>query len=145
MSNIEEHIRRAMQEGKFDDLPGKGKPLNLEDNPLEDPEWRSAYRILRNGGFTLPWIEMRQEIEEDIERARAALNCAWEWRQAALAQNQPIVQLQDEWERSVEAFRLRIQEINGRISAYNLQAPGDRFQRMKLDADREVGSVQRNP
>ncbi|MEA3440806.1 MAG: DUF1992 domain-containing protein [Chloroflexota bacterium] len=57
MTGIEEHIRRAMEEGKFDDLPGKGKPLRLDHNPHEDPQWRTAYRMLRNSGFTLPWIE----------------------------------------------------------------------------------------
>ena len=43
--SIEEIIRRAIQEGKFDDLPGKGEPLQLDDNPHEDPEWRAAHHI----------------------------------------------------------------------------------------------------
>ncbi len=61
MSNIEDHIRRAIEEGKFDDLPGKGKPLKLEDDPFVDPEWRLAHHMLRCSGFSLPWIERRQE------------------------------------------------------------------------------------
>ena len=43
--NIEEQIRRAIQEGKFDDLPGKGKPLKLDENPFEESEWRMANKI----------------------------------------------------------------------------------------------------
>jgi hypothetical protein len=33
MPNIEELTQRAIQEGKFSDLPGKGKPLRLDENP----------------------------------------------------------------------------------------------------------------
>lgn len=36
MPNIEELIQKAIAEGKFDDLPGQGKPLNLEDDALVD-------------------------------------------------------------------------------------------------------------
>lgn len=77
MPNIEEHIRQAMQAGKFDDLPGKGKPLRMEENPHEDEAWRLAYHLLREGGFSLPWIETIKEIETDIEKARTALRRAW--------------------------------------------------------------------
>ena len=59
MNKAEDQIRRAMEEGKFDDLPGEGKPLRLENDPFEDPEWRMAHHVLRNGGFTLPWIEAK--------------------------------------------------------------------------------------
>ena len=34
MPKIEEHIRRAIEEGSFEDLPGKGQPLHLYENPL---------------------------------------------------------------------------------------------------------------
>ena len=63
MPNIEEHIRQAMQAGKFDDLPGKGKPLSLDENPLADPEWQLAFHMLKDAGFSLPWIESLKEIE----------------------------------------------------------------------------------
>ena len=77
MSNVEEHIRRAMQEGKFDDLPGKGKPLHWEENPNQDPEMRLAYHLLRSSGYTLPWIETLREIDRDIEAARGDLRRGW--------------------------------------------------------------------
>ena len=89
MTNIEEHIRRAMEEGKFEDLPGKGEPLNLEENPLEDPEWRMANHILRSSGFTLPWIETYREIEQVLEVARKSLLRTWTWRQASSRQGDP--------------------------------------------------------
>ena len=84
MPNIEEQIRRAQEGGQFDDLPGKGKPLRLDENPHEDPEWRLAHQILRNGGFSLPWIEMWREIEAELtlasRRATSRLGLACQGR-----------------------------------------------------------------
>ena len=138
MPDIEEQIRQAMQAGKFDDLPGKGKPLHLEDNPHEDAARKMAYHLLRQGGFSLPWIELRQEIEAELEQARAALRRTWEWRQAALAQGQNPAGVQSEWQRAVEQFSAQLTQLNQRIRDYNLQAPSARFQRPLLKLEREL-------
>jgi DnaJ family protein C protein 28 len=139
--SIEEHIRQAMSQGKFDDLPGKGQPLNLDENPLEDPEWRLTHHMLRSSGFTLPWIEMRKEIEDEIEAARAALKRAWEWRVEALSLGQPGELVENEWKRAANAFRERVGEINQHIDDYNLQAPTEGLQRPKLNVEREIESL----
>jgi DnaJ family protein C protein 28 len=141
MPNIEEHIRRAMEEGKFDDLPGKGKPLHLDENPHEDPEWRLAYRMLRESGFSLPWIETIREIEVEIEEARTGLGNAWAWRRTALAESQPYDFVQGEWERALKVFRERVVALNRRIRDYNLEVPVERFQRPLLRFEREVAAV----
>ena len=83
MPNIEELIQRAIREGKFDALPGQGKPLHLDDNPQADPDWQLAYHLLKENGFSLPWLELRQEIENEIESARQSLQRAWEMGQSS--------------------------------------------------------------
>jgi hypothetical protein len=40
-----------MAEGAFDHLEGFGQPLNLEEDPFEDPSLRMAHRLLKNNGF----------------------------------------------------------------------------------------------
>ena len=54
-------IEDAMKEGKFDNLPGKGKPLNLEPMPAEENArltwW--ALRILKNNDYTPDEIRSR--------------------------------------------------------------------------------------
>jgi DnaJ family protein C protein 28 len=142
MPNIEEHIRQAMQEGKFDDLPGKGKPLELDENPYADPEWQLAFRILKEAGFTLPWIESLKEIETDVESARAALRQAWSWRQQAEAANQPPDFIHLEWERAFHAFQDRLAALNKRIRDVNLEVPNPRFQRPLLDLARELSRME---
>ena len=141
MSNTEEQIRRAMEEGKFDNLPGKGKPLHLEENPLEDPEWRLAHHILRSSGYTLPWIEARRELESAIQAARAALGRTWQWRQDALAENQPVVFVLAVWGQATKIFRQRVDELNKRILSFNLQAPSERFHLRRLDDAREIDEI----
>jgi len=78
----EERIREAMNRGEFDNLPGAGKPLSLEDDSLLPSELRVAYKVLKNAGCIPPELELRKEIitlksllaaiEDDGERRRKA-------------------------------------------------------------------------
>jgi len=139
--SVEEQIRRAMEEGKFNDLPGQGKPIHLGDDPFEDPEWRMAYHVLRNSGYTLPWIETRHVLESELEGARAALKRTWDWRQTALAENQPAPFVLAVWDQAAKLFRQRIDEYNQHILTYNLQVPHMRFQLPSLTAEAEMGKI----
>lgn len=57
----EERIARARDAGELDDLPGAGKPLELDDDSLVPEELRAAYRILKNAGFVPPEVEALNE------------------------------------------------------------------------------------
>ena len=50
----EEKIRDAERNGAFENLPGAGKPLRLEDDSHIAPELRMAYTILKNSGHLEP-------------------------------------------------------------------------------------------
>lgn len=141
MNSIDEPINKAMQDGQFDNLPGKGKPLNLDDNPLADPEWQLAQHLLKESGFSLPWIEARREIEKDLEEARSDLRRTWEWRQAAVAQKNLTSQVEGQWQQSLKIFREKITALNKRIRDYNLQAPSDRFHLFVLNSEKEITSI----
>ena len=141
MPDIEEQIRRAQEEGQFEDLPGKGKPLRLDENPHEDPGWRLAFHLLRESGFSLPWIEVLREIEADLESTRASLKDAWAWHESALAQGEAHERVQAEWRRTQADFQEQIERLNQRIADYNLNVPSEHFQRPKLDAGREIERV----
>ena len=119
-------------------MPGKGKPLNLDENPFEDPEWRLANKLLRDSGFSLPWIETRKEIETDLKDARTTLRVAWDVRQEFLAANRPNSQVEGAWQRAVEAFKAKITTLNKQIFTYNLDVPADRFQLLPVSVEREI-------
>jgi hypothetical protein len=55
-------ILEAMKRGEFDDLPNKGKPLNLEEDAYISEDVRIAYKILKNAGCLPPELELRKEI-----------------------------------------------------------------------------------
>lgn len=63
----EQKIVDAQARGEFDDLPGAGRPLPLEDHALVPEDLRVAYRVLKNAGFVPPEVEARREIA-DLER-----------------------------------------------------------------------------
>jgi DNA topoisomerase VI subunit B len=58
----ENRILEAIEAGHFDNLPGKGQPLNLEDDSYIPPELKMAYKILKNADCLPPELELRQEI-----------------------------------------------------------------------------------
>jgi membrane peptidoglycan carboxypeptidase len=76
----ERRIREAQERGEFDDLPGAGAPLILEEDALIPEDLRAAYRVLKNSGFLPPELEIYREIRDaeqllqrvadDDERAR---------------------------------------------------------------------------
>ena len=57
----EQHILSALENGELSDLPGKGKPLVLDDDSQVPAELRTAYRLLKNSGFLPPELESRRE------------------------------------------------------------------------------------
>ncbi len=69
----EQKIREAMDNGEFDDLPGKGKPLHLEDDRHLPQDIRLAHKILKNADMLPPELELRKEIitiEEMLDGVR---------------------------------------------------------------------------
>lgn len=60
-SIAERRIEESMAKGDFDDLPGRGRPLELEDDSHVPPELRMAYKVLRNAGCVPPELAERKE------------------------------------------------------------------------------------
>lgn len=61
---IDEQIRKAIEAGEFDNLPGKGKPIDLSTY-FETPEdLRMAYSILKSNNFVPEEVEILKEIDD---------------------------------------------------------------------------------
>lgn len=60
---VENRITEAIARGEFDNLPGAGKPLDLDDDRLIPEEERIAVRILKNAGCVPPEVERFAELE----------------------------------------------------------------------------------
>ncbi len=82
----EERILEAIRRGDLDNLPGAGKPLELDDDTLVPPEARIANRVLKNAGLVpLEVLERRElaalegeipRIADTADRARAIAKLA---------------------------------------------------------------------
>jgi hypothetical protein len=61
---VEQRIREAQENGEFDNLPGRGQPLPLDDNSHIPEDLRIAYKILKNADCLPPEIQEKKEIRQ---------------------------------------------------------------------------------
>ena len=103
---VERRIWHSMEEGQFENLPGKGKPLNLSTNPHADPAEDTLYRILSKNGCAPEWVELNKEIRNQISEWRSALKRAWESRFNGDS---------SKWVDTSEALKLQLRSINDKV------------------------------
>ena len=60
---VEEQVRRAIEAGEFDKLPGKGKPIDLKAYFDTPEDLRLAYSVLKSNSFVPEEVELLREIE----------------------------------------------------------------------------------
>ena len=137
---INRQIEEAQEKGAFDNLPGKGKRLNLDSNPFADPEKELAYRLLQDNNFVLPWIEKGQDIDRELAIIRKMLSDTWTLVRDLRSEEKWA---QDEWARAESVFRTRLEQLNNKIRDYNLEIPNLRFERFILSADSEIDKIRR--
>jgi hypothetical protein len=88
----EQRILEAQRNGAFDNLAGKGKPLELEDLSALPEDLRMAYHVLKNSHVLPPEAELLKDIHilEDLlkhiedEGERQALAKSLQWKMIKL-------------------------------------------------------------
>ena len=68
----ERKIQEAIEEGKFDNLPGKGKPIVFDDDPMTPADLRMATKILKNAGVLPDWMQWLQGLGARTVKATGA-------------------------------------------------------------------------
>jgi len=58
----EQRIKEALERGEFEDLPGRGRPLLLEDDRGVPEDLRMAFKLLKNAGYTPEELTLKKEI-----------------------------------------------------------------------------------
>lgn len=115
---IDEIIKRAMEAGEFDNLPGTGKPIEWKDNPYTPIEWRMVEDLLKNNDLAFPWMDKRKEIENLIIDLKNKILLMIPLSSAA--EDQILNQ---------------ILRINKKIFDYNLSVPVVRLQRRTISLE----------
>jgi hypothetical protein len=117
-SIAERKIWEAIEAGAFDNLPNRGKPIELDIDP--DPSLWMAHHLLRVNGFAPSWIEESKEIDAGVSRFRVDLRSA---------RTRP---------KAMDELRSRAAEINRRILTYNLKSPTPQVHKCPLDIETEM-------
>lgn len=112
---VEESIKKAIEEGEFDNLQGIGKPIKWNDNPYSSEEMKLVEEIFKKNEISYPWIEKRKEIENMIEGMKQIIK------------SQKSLSAPDELELTEQ-----INLINKKIFDYNLSVPVARLQRRSI-------------
>jgi hypothetical protein len=115
---VEQRIWHSMEEGQFENLPGKGKPLNLSTNPHADPAEDTLYRILSKNGCAPEWVELNKEIRHQISEWQSALKRAWGSRCNGD---------HSKWAETSEALKLQLRGINDKVSVIYPHTPSVEF------------------
>ena len=66
---VERAISEARERGDFDNLPGQGRRLVIEEN-REAGDWEMGYHLLKNAEMSPPWMELNREVQ--VETAALA-------------------------------------------------------------------------
>lgn len=101
---MEEIYRDFEERGGMDDLPGKGKPLKLEDGDV-------LSSILKNANYLPPWVELRMEIRGRLLRICNRIEAG---------------------EKDDAELNRELEEINLNIRKYNQMVPSPLLQRSKV-------------
>jgi hypothetical protein len=96
----ERKIREAMERGEFDRLPGRGKPLPVEDLSGVPEELRMAYKVLKNAGVVPVEVELTREaaslrrlilaLDEGEERQKRVRELNFKLMKLDMIRNRPL-------------------------------------------------------
>jgi len=77
----ERRIAEAQEKGALDNLPGAGRPLELEDDSMVPEDLRMAYKVLRNAGYLPPQLETAREIQTVMDLLESCADEREKYRQ----------------------------------------------------------------
>ncbi|CAA9211729.1 MAG: hypothetical protein AVDCRST_MAG77-310 [uncultured Chloroflexi bacterium] len=136
-SHVDKMIRDAQARGDFDNLPGAGKPLDLEENVFAG-DMASAFRLVRNANAAPLWVQLDKEIGDDAAALQTMLERTARYleeqaahiraERPAESRNSParsrtIAHLEAERQRARALYLTRAAELDKKIDEYNANRP----------------------
>lgn len=106
---MDDAVADYARQGGFDNLSGKGKPLELDESQAEDA---MLNRILANNHILPPWLALQNEIRDEIDALYHQL------------QGQPSLNLDTDCRR-----------LNAKIKKYNAMCPSPVLQKPMLSQE----------
>jgi DnaJ homolog subfamily C member 28 len=138
---IEEQLEEARARGDFDNLEGKGQPLQLDDNPHAGDK-ALAYSLLKNNNLAPPEIERGKEIDAELRRAEELL-AVLRRRRDALTPQRGTASASDRHaynlvrDTTESRYEEALRGINSKILSLNIVAPAA-LHRRRVDLDAKM-------
>ena len=114
-TGIDIAIRKAMEAGEFDNLPGQGQPLDLNTNPHVPPEMQLAYKIMKQNGIAPDWIVQSKTLTAKLE--------SWETRLKAAHKTYVKTNNVVTWLTAKDKLGEDAEKLNKELVAFNLKLP----------------------
>lgn len=126
-SYIEEQIRAAQEHGAFDNLPGAGKPLQLDENPFAG-ERALAFSLLKSHQLAPREIELVREVDEERRKAEEILASLRRRRDYLSGRRLPPFPSERRAynvlrSRTLERYGQALRAVNAKTLSLNLMAP----------------------
>ena len=137
---VEDLIQEGQERGAFDNLAGRGKPLNLDKN-LYEGERELANALMKEHNVLPVWLVRRNAVQTVIDALRQDLLGGWRRHEEAyrLAQDDSRRKaLSLSWWDACRYWERQIVEINKEIDEFNLRRPSDNMELFKLRLDLEL-------
>lgn len=145
-SLIDEQLQKAIDEGRFSNLPGEGKPIKLDLDPNVPEHLRLAYKLLKDTGYAPEWIMHGQEIDvrrdelfENIKRgARAYKGALQDAQRDPNNGQQRTARAHQAWQVARQAFEEASKHLNREILSYNLKVPHGVTHKFPFNVELEI-------
>ena len=131
---IESQLDSALNRGEFDNLPSAGAPLSLDKNPFTR-ESAISTELLKNSGFSLPFVQEKKEVLTAVSQAEKKLLLVWKRYDGTDKSRQ-------RWQDAKDVFSEKIIKINKRILTYNLKAPSVQLHIPSFRVEERIRAIQ---
>lgn len=137
---IEDLIQDGQERGVFDNLKGRGKPLDLKAN-LYEGDSSLANELMKEHKIVPLWLARRNTVNLAIDELRQDIGRRWQRHEQAyrLAQDKGRrMALRLSWSAQCREWEGEIRAINKLIDDFNLRRPVDGMEIFKLRLDDEL-------
>jgi hypothetical protein len=124
---IEDQIRAAQERGDFDNLPGAGKPLKL-DEPPHAGDRALAFHLLQQNGLLPQELDLGREVDADLVRAEKVLaelrrERQWLLNQPAFSRTRAQATYARMREEAATRYEAALRQLRSKILSLNIIAP----------------------
>ncbi|KAJ8039876.1 DnaJ-like subfamily C member 28 [Holothuria leucospilota] len=136
---VDNFIQQYINQGDFENLPGKGKPLppGADYWPFVDTTQYKLNQVMINNGAFPEFIALEKEIKARLANAKEQL-----FRARVKLGPEPLNSFnQKKWDDMLRSFEKSVKKINKIVEKFNMVVPVLRLQKAQIQAKKEVKEV----